>query len=38
MSKILLDTNAYVAYKAGDHQVLEALGRADQVMLCLFVD
>ena len=37
MSKIILDTNAYTAYLAGDEQVLHALATADITFLSIFV-
>jgi len=37
MKKILLDTNAYVSYLAGDHAVLDALGEAEIIYLSIFV-
>lgn len=35
--KILLDTNAYAAYRRGDPRVLEALGAAERVHVPVFV-
>ncbi len=37
MRKILLDTNAYAGFLAGDKTVLIALGEADQVFMSIFV-
>lgn len=37
MSKILLDTNAIIAYLAGDHEVLQVLEEADIIFLSIFV-
>lgn len=37
MKKILLDTNAYVRYLAGDEKVLSHLARADHVYMSVFV-
>jgi len=37
MRKILLDTNAYAGFLAGDKTVLIALGEADQVFMPVFV-
>jgi len=37
MRKILLDTNAYVAYLKGDEQGLEALARAETVFMSVIV-
>ena len=37
MKKIILDTNAYSSYLRGDHNVLEALSKADIVYLSIFV-
>jgi tRNA(fMet)-specific endonuclease VapC len=37
MRKVLLDTNAYVRYLAGDERVLEGLGSADRVYMSVFV-
>lgn len=37
MTAILLDTNAYVRYLAGDEKVLEALARANRVSMSVFV-
>ena len=37
MRKILLDTNAYSSFLAGDRAVLDALGEADTVLLSIFV-
>ncbi len=37
MRKILLDTNAYAAYLAGDKAVLRALGEADKIFMSIFV-
>jgi tRNA(fMet)-specific endonuclease VapC len=35
--RLLLDTNAYVRFLAGDEGVLKALGRADKIFLSVFV-
>jgi len=35
--RILIDTNAYVRYLAGDENVLDALSRADGIFLSVFV-
>ena len=37
MKKILLDTNAYTSYLAGDHEVLDALAQSETVYLSIFV-
>lgn len=37
MKKILLDTNAYVRFLAGDEKVLDILAAADQVYISVFV-
>jgi len=37
MKTVVLDTNAYVGYLAGDQKVLEALGRARRVFMSVFV-
>ena len=37
MTRIVLDTNAYVALRRGDVRVLEAIGRAERVFLPVFV-
>ncbi len=37
MKKILLDTNAYVAYLSGDEQVFDELAAADTVFMSVFV-
>ena len=37
MRKVLLDTNAYVRYLAGDENVLSALAGADKVYMSVFV-
>ena len=37
MRKILLDTNAYTAYLAGDREVLRVLAEADIIYLSIFV-
>ena len=37
MKKILLDTNCYVRYLAGDEKVLDAIGRAETVYLSVIV-
>ncbi|MDH4196596.1 MAG: type II toxin-antitoxin system VapC family toxin [Candidatus Aminicenantes bacterium] len=37
MKKILLDTNAYVRFLAGDEKVLSWLARADHVYMSVFV-
>lgn len=37
MRKILLDTNAYSAYRRGDETVLEALAESDRVYLSVIV-
>ena len=37
MKWILLDTNAYSAYRRGNSEVLEALGRAERVFMSVFV-
>jgi tRNA(fMet)-specific endonuclease VapC len=37
MKSLVLDTNAYVRYLAGDEKVLEALGRAERVFMSVFV-
>lgn len=37
MRKILLDTNAYAGFLAGDNTVLIALGEADKVFMSIFV-
>lgn len=37
MKKILLDTNAYTAFKAGDESILDALGKADTVFMSAIV-
>ena len=37
MKKVLLDTNAYARYLAGDERVLESLGSADRVYMSVFV-
>jgi tRNA(fMet)-specific endonuclease VapC len=37
MKKILLDTNAYSAFCAGDEAVLDQLGDADVVLMSIFV-
>lgn len=34
---VLIDTNAYVAYRTGDARMLAVLGRAEKVYLSLFV-
>lgn len=37
MNKILLDTNCYTAYLAGDHEVLQALTDAKSTFMSIFV-
>jgi tRNA(fMet)-specific endonuclease VapC len=37
MKKILLDTNAYTKYLAGDERILEMLGKAETVYLSVIV-
>jgi tRNA(fMet)-specific endonuclease VapC len=37
MSAILVDTNAYVRFLAGDERILESLGRAGRVHMSVFV-
>lgn len=37
MKKILLDTNAYVSYLAGDHAVLDALAESEIIYMSIFV-
>jgi tRNA(fMet)-specific endonuclease VapC len=37
MSKILLDTNCYTAFLAGDHDVLQALTEAQTTFVSIFV-
>jgi predicted nucleic acid-binding protein len=37
MKKILLDTNAYVAYLTGDEKILKSLAGADVVYVSVFV-
>ncbi len=37
MKKILLDTNAYVSYLAGDHAVLNALAESEIIYMSIFV-
>ena len=37
VKSILLDTNAYSAYRRGNSDVLEALGRAERVFMSVFV-
>ena len=37
MKKILLDTNAYVSFLAGDKKVLEELAKAESVYMSIFV-
>jgi predicted nucleic acid-binding protein len=37
MNKILLDTNCYTAYLAGDHEVLQALTEAKTTFMSIFV-
>jgi tRNA(fMet)-specific endonuclease VapC len=37
MSKILLDTNCYTAFLAGDHEVLQALTEAQTTFMSIFV-
>ncbi len=37
MNKILLDTNAFTRFLAGDENVLSYLGRADKVFMSVFV-
>lgn len=37
MSAILLDTNAYVRFLAGDDKVLQVIGQADRVNMSIFV-
>lgn len=37
MSAVLIDTNAYAAFLAGDRSVLEALARADSVAVSVIV-
>lgn len=37
MKKILLDTNAYASFLAGEKKVLEALGKAESVYMSIFV-
>ena len=37
MKKILLDTNAYISYLAGDEKVLDFLASADVVYISVFV-
>ena len=37
MKAVILDTNAYARFLAGDEKVLEALGRAGRVFLSVFV-
>ena len=37
MKRILLDTNAYSAYRRGNSDVLDALGRAERVFMSVFV-
>lgn len=37
MKSIMLDTNAYSAYRRGNSDVLEALGRAERVLMSVFV-
>ena len=37
MTKILLDTNAYVRFLRGDEKVLDSLARAETVFMSVFV-
>lgn len=37
MRKILLDTNAYCAFMAGDQEILQAISKADCVYMSVFV-
>ncbi len=37
MKSIMLDTNAYSAYRRGNSDVLEALGKAERVYMSVFV-
>ncbi len=37
MSAVLIDTNAYVRFLAGDEKILDALARASRVYLSVFV-
>jgi predicted nucleic acid-binding protein len=37
VKKILLDTNAYVRFLAGDQKVLDRLAKADRVFMSVFV-
>lgn len=37
MRLLLLDTNAYTGLLAGDHRVLDALAKADAVLMSVFV-
>jgi tRNA(fMet)-specific endonuclease VapC len=37
MRKVFLDTNAYVRYLTGDEEVLSSMGRADRVVMSVFV-
>jgi tRNA(fMet)-specific endonuclease VapC len=37
MKKVLLDTNAFISYLAGDENVLASLARADMVYMSVFV-
>jgi len=37
VKKVLIDTNAYVRYLAGDQRVLESFGGADRVYMSVFV-
>jgi len=37
VTKVVLDTNAYVRYLAGETKVLDALARVDRVLMSVFV-
>ena len=37
MKRIIIDTNAYIRFLAGDENVLEALGKAEIVYMSIFV-
>ena len=37
MKKVLLDTNAFISYLAGDENVLSSLARSDMVYMSVFV-
>ena len=37
MNKVILDTNAYVAYLQGDQKILNTLAEADTTFISIFV-